>query len=87
MQPKYAFKWRMDGSEGVQWYIMGIRPDGRFYGEITDWQARRGTSVEGEVPDWPRTGRSFGSSGAARRLSRSRASRGSGDSPPMSGRA
>jgi hypothetical protein len=30
----FALTWRCDGSEGVKWYLRGIREDGSFYGEI-----------------------------------------------------
>jgi hypothetical protein len=54
MQTKYAIRWRTDGSPGIRWYIMGILPNGRFYGDILDREARRGTSVAGDVPDCQR---------------------------------
>ena len=54
MEFKYAIRWRLDGSLGLHWNIMGILPDGRFYGDIRDSQARRGTSVSGAVANWSR---------------------------------
>ncbi len=44
----------MDGSPGVRWYIMGILPDGKFYGDILDGAVNRGTSVQGVVSNWTR---------------------------------
>jgi hypothetical protein len=54
MDYKYAIVWRMDGSPGFRWYIQGILPDGRFWGDIVNYRARRGTSLQGKVTDWPR---------------------------------
>jgi hypothetical protein len=30
----FALTWRCDGSEGIRWYLRGIRDDGSFYGEV-----------------------------------------------------
>jgi hypothetical protein len=49
MQPNFALLWRRDGSEGVKWYIRGIRPDGTFYGEVLHTARRRASWVEGRL--------------------------------------
>lgn len=51
--PVFALTWRCDGSEGIHWHILGIREDGRFYGDIRNYSSdptlRRGTAVSGQL--------------------------------------
>ena len=57
---KYAFRWKTDGSEGIAWYIRGIKPDASFYGELRfdspDPTKRKITFLEGKISknDWLR---------------------------------
>src|SRR5437667_5884928 len=48
-----ALTWRCDGSEGIKWYLRGIRDDGSFYGEVRfqspDPSRRIATSVTGQL--------------------------------------
>jgi hypothetical protein len=50
---RFALTWRCDGSEGIKWYLRGIRDDGSFYGEIrfqtADPSRRIATSVDGRL--------------------------------------
>lgn len=50
MRPTYTLIWRRDSSEGIKWYIRGIRPDGSFYGEVLCMARQRATSVDGHLP-------------------------------------
>jgi hypothetical protein len=56
----YRLIWRRDGSEGIKWWLRGIKDDGSFYGDLrlisSDPSRRCGTSVDGVIPqeDWPR---------------------------------
>jgi hypothetical protein len=49
----FALTWRCDGSEGIKWYLRGIRGDGSFYGEVwfhsADPKRRIATSVSGQL--------------------------------------
>jgi hypothetical protein len=60
METKFALSWRRDSSEGVSWFIRGIKPDASFYGEILfhskDPAKRKATFVQDSIPqsDWPR---------------------------------
>jgi hypothetical protein len=49
----FALSWRCDGSEGIKWYIRGIREDGSFYGEVRFQselsQRRWSASVSGQL--------------------------------------
>lgn len=49
----FALTWRCDGSEGIVWYLRGIRADGSFYGEVrfqsSHESRRRATSVTGQL--------------------------------------
>src|SRR5882724_3934085 len=35
METNYILQWRLDESEGIRWFIRGIKPDGSFYGEVS----------------------------------------------------
>ena len=49
----FALTWRCDGSEGIKWFLRGIRIDGSFYGEIryqsVDVARRKATCVNGSL--------------------------------------
>lgn len=49
----FALTWRCDGSEGIKWYLRGIRDDGSFYGEVRfqsqDEHRRKAVSVSGQL--------------------------------------
>jgi hypothetical protein len=49
----FAFTWRCDGSEGLKWYLRGIRADGSFYGEVQfqsdDAGRRKAVWVSGQL--------------------------------------
>jgi hypothetical protein len=56
----YRLIWRRDGSEGIKWWLRGIKEDGSFYGDLflisSDPSRCCGTSVDGVIPqeDWRR---------------------------------
>src|SRR5262245_60477925 len=49
----FALTWRCDGSEGIKWYLRGLRADGSFYGEIRflseDARRRKAAWVSGQL--------------------------------------
>jgi hypothetical protein len=49
----FTLTWRCDGSEGIKWYLRGIRADGTFYGEILfqspDEHRRKAAFVSGQL--------------------------------------
>jgi hypothetical protein len=52
--------WKNDGSEGIAWFVRGIKPDASFYGELRfdspSPSKRKATFVDGNISkeDWPR---------------------------------